>query len=549
MIKRVCKDATAGICITVAMCFLYFIYAPLELYFTNIDEFWFDLSLLLTAMGVTFLMAVVICVSVMAFLCAKVRKLYNVVTIVCAIIYIATYIQGNFLVKNLPPLDGTAIDWSEYPAERIKSIVVWIAVTVLVLLIIRIIGTDRIRMIIKWGSCGVTAMLLVTLISLCIMSKGYESKANLTASAKDLFEVSENQNFIILLLDAVDSTTFSELLVDHPEYEDIFEDFTYYRNTMGVYSFTKHSIPFILSGDWYENDETFEQYSTNAYMESPLFDKLEEQGYKMGIYEAELLLMDERFDRFDNVLSNKWGTSSWWDFTRWQIQMAGFKYAPYDLKRICFVNPKAFQALRIPPDGYEAFTDSNVEFYDMALHEELSYTSQNSFKFIHVTGAHLPFQYDADMNIIEDATYETNMEASMSIAREYLNKLRESDIYDNSIIIVMADHGFSSADYEELYRQNPILFVKGIGERHVMQTSLAPVSFVDLQEAYLRLLNSKDSTEIFDCKEGEERKRRYLFYHYNDESSMYEYEQTGMAWNRKTFLPTGIEYIYGEEKE
>lgn len=547
MIKKLCKDAGAGISITVAMCFLYFIYAPLELYFTNKDEFWFDLSLLLTTMGAVFLIAAIFCTGVMVLLRAKAQRLYHIAVTACAVVYIATYIQGNFLVKNLPPLDGTAIDWADYPAERIKSILVWIAVTALVLVLVKVIRMDKLQAVIKWGSLGVTAMLLITLISLCVMSKGYESKLNLTVSTKDLFEVSENQNFIILLLDAADSTTFTELLEKHPEYEDIFEDFTYYRNAMGVYSFTKHSIPFILSGDWYENDETFEQYSTNAYMESPLFAELEEEDYKMGIYEAELLLTDERFYRFCNVLSNEWGTSSWLDFIRWQIQMAGFEYAPYDLKRICFVNPDAFKELRIPPEGYETFTNSNAEFYNRILNEEFTYTSEDSFKFIHVSGAHLPYQYDENMNIIEDATYETNMEASMTIARDYLNKLRDSGVYDNSVIIVMADHGFSSADYEELYRQNPILFIKGVGEKHAMQTSLAPVSFVDLQEAYQRLLAGADSTEIFDCQEGEERERRYLFYYYNDESPMYEYKQTGMAWDRESLVPTGKEYVYGDE--
>lgn len=292
--------------------------------------------------------------------------------------------------------------------ERIKSILVWIIIAVLALVGIKIMQKDKIKMVIKWGSIGMTLMLFATLISLCIMNHGYRAKANLAVTNKDLFQFSENQNFIILLLDATDSTTFTELLDKHPEYEEIFEDFTYYRNTMGAYSFTKHSVPFILSGDWYENDETFEQYSAEAYMNSPLFEELEKQNYKMDLYEADLLLTDEGFCRFENILQNPWGTSSWWDFIRWQVQMTGFEYAPYDLKRICFVNPEAFKKLRIPPKGYDTFTDSNKDFYDAVINEELTYTTDSCFKFIHVSGAHVPFQYDENMNIIENATYETN---------------------------------------------------------------------------------------------------------------------------------------------
>jgi hypothetical protein len=463
--------------------------------------------------------------------------------ILCGIIYAASYIQGNFLVKNLPVLDGSPIDWTAYPAERVKSILVWVTVTVLVLILVKIVKMDRILNVIKWMSCGVTAMLFITIVSLGIMSGGYGKKPNLAATTKDMFEVSTNQNFIILLLDAVDSSTFTELLEKHPEYEETFADFTYYRNAMGVYSYTKHSIPFILSGCWFENEEDFEDYSANAYMTSPLFEELKAQDYKMELYEEELILNNEWFAKFDNILPNEWGTTDWWAFTRWNIQMAVFKYAPYDLKRICFVNPEAFKNLKLQPEGEEVFTASDVDFYGGILQEETRYTEENTFKFIHVEGAHLPFQYDADMNIIEDATYESNVEASMTITAAYLDKLKESDAYDNSVIIVMADHGFDGAGYENLYRQNPILFVKGIGEKHDMQTSLAPVSYVDLQGAYSRLLAGADSSSIFDCQEGEERERRYLYYVYGEEDHMYEYEQTGMAWERDTFLPTGREYI------
>jgi hypothetical protein len=57
------------------------------------------------------------------------------------------------------------------------------------------------------------------------------------------------------------------------------------------------------------------------------------------------------------------------------------------------------------------------------------------------------------------------------------------------------------------------------------------------------LLAGSESSRIFDWQEGDERERRYLYYLYNEESDIYEYKQTGMAWERDTFLPTGREYI------
>ena len=58
-------------------------------------------------------------------------------------------------------------------------------------------------------------------------------------------------NFIILLLDAMEGGTYNEVAQNHPEYAEIMKDFTYYDNTVCGYTFTKQSIPFILSGIYF----------------------------------------------------------------------------------------------------------------------------------------------------------------------------------------------------------------------------------------------------------------------------------------------------------
>ena len=55
---------------------------------------------------------------------------------------------------------------------------------------------------------------------------------------------------------------------------------------MGAYPFTARSIPFILSGEWFENRTLFEKYNSNIYKNSSFFSTLEERNYKLGIYET-----------------------------------------------------------------------------------------------------------------------------------------------------------------------------------------------------------------------------------------------------------------------
>jgi hypothetical protein len=92
-----------------------------------------------------------------------------------------------------------------------------------------------------------------------------------------------------------------------------------------------------------------------------------------------------------------------------------------------------------------------------------------------------------------------------------------------------------------------MLFVKGINEHHdSMQTDSAPISQADFQEAYMRLLNGADSSEIFDWKEGDIRQRRYLFHLPVKEADriLYEFVDTGDCTDTEDIERTGNFYYY-----
>ena len=51
------------------------------------------------------------------------------------------------------------------------------------------------------------------------------------------------------------------------------------------------------------------------------------------------------------------------------------------------------------------------------------------------------------MNIIDEheGTFEMSVEAVMLEAADYVEKLRESGVYDNTVLIIMADHGYNGS--------------------------------------------------------------------------------------------------------
>ena len=552
MKKRNKKQLLPGIITAVAISFLLFLYAPVDLYCSNISEFWFGFgTLLIAALGIFFLgVAIMIVIYLIAWLIHPI--LYRIGLAVGLLVLVCTYVQGNFLISNLPPLDGTTIDWDNYTILRTQDLILWgIAAAVVVLLFV-LLKKNLFEKTVLYVSGGLTLMLLITMVSVTVTSGALKTKVHYQIGADREFITSQDQNFVIFLLDAVDAREFSELLTENADYYDTFRDFTYFENTVGAYSCTERSVPYILTGEWYENEMDFEEYVNDSYLNSPLFAELKNRGYRTEYYESEIYLNDDIAGLFTNIHRVEFKVSSYVRFVRQELKLIGFRYAPFDLKKKCVFKMAGFNELALADDPVEenSFAGADHEFADLV--ESYGFTAQDSektFKFIHLDGAHVPFIYDDDLNIIDEreGTYAQSVKSSVKTAKKLIEQLQNGNSYDNTIVIIMADHGYNGS-LEEMgdaawMRQCPLFMVKGMDEHHdTMQVSEAPVSFEDLQEAYCRLMDGKQSDEIFDWKEGDTRERRFLWYSFLDEDHMVEYMQTGHAQDMDTMVPTGREY-------
>ncbi len=542
--KNVLKNSLASIIMSFAACFMIFLYAPIEIFFTNVEEFNFAFSDIISTMLPVFFGAFILFSGIFIILRRINIKVYNIVLIIYFIIFVSTYIQGTYMSGNLPPLDGRTINWAEYSDQRIHSIVLLVAVSAIMILIVKFKQWDIMYKMVKFLSLIMTAQFILVLIHVGTVSNGFSTERDLEITSDNLLDVSEDKNFFILLLDAVDSDSLSILMDKHPEYKEAFSDFTYYRNMSCAYPFTKLSLPFIFSGKWYENERNFEEYDTESYKESPFFSLLQDNSYDMTLYEIDAPL-DDDIAKFKNIKAKDYEITSKSEMTLAQMKLIGFKYAPFDIKQFCTVTNSDFQDLKKTLDGTELFTNNNAAFYNKLKEKDLNIIDGNLFKYVHIEGAHVPYRYNENVDVIDNASYETNLEASMTITMEYLKKLKESGAYDNSVIIIMSDHGYGDGDVPE-GRQNPIFFVKGFEEtKDKMLISDAPVAHEDLQGAFAKLIDDEKSTDIFDWKEGDERNRRYLFYVFHSKENykhITEYNITGHAADDSSLIPTGREF-------
>ncbi len=112
--------------VSLAISFMLCIFAPIDAYYANKDEFWFSLGQMLTVSIVAFL-------QVFAYLCAigiagSKSMLSDFLYLVAIGLFLYLYVQGNYIPRNYSVLNGTEIDWTSYTGYAVASIILGVAV-------------------------------------------------------------------------------------------------------------------------------------------------------------------------------------------------------------------------------------------------------------------------------------------------------------------------------------------------------------------------------------------------------------------------------------
>ncbi|MBQ1469161.1 MAG: hypothetical protein IIZ27_11850, partial [Solobacterium sp.] len=274
-------DVILALGVSFALIYLLFVYGPLEIYAHNISEFWFDIYVMMTSIVPVFFLLWFLITGILLLVRRYSQRWFMILSMVVFGTFLVFYIQGNFFVSNLPSMDGTTIRWSEYTKDMIISVCLVILV-IAVLCLGDYFIRERMRGMMSLISILISAVLVITTVSLAFSTNILNRKLHYIITDQENMTLSQDKNFLILLLDAVDSRMVYEQYTKDPEYyEEAFEDFMYYPDTAGAYSFTHEAVPFIMNGVWYENDQDFHDLQLTEMANSPLFRTLEQDHWSI----------------------------------------------------------------------------------------------------------------------------------------------------------------------------------------------------------------------------------------------------------------------------
>jgi hypothetical protein len=486
-------------------------------------------------------------------------KIYDYFYIILLWVFIGLYIQGNYIPRNYGLLDGSTIEWEQYTKYAVASLVI-IGMVILGIVITCIKGRNIALKIGSWIFSFVTAMLLVTLVTLSI--KNFDTVTSLTdeqyvVTEKSMLSLSEEKNIVVILLDQFGSDVFLEML-ESEEGDEIREklvDFTYYPDTVGAYPVTPTSLAYILTGEWYENQEKYDDYVKNAYSKTTLYSTLQEQGYDVGVYTNRSYLDSSNdYNTYVNVGQGRYKVSNYKHFVADIYKLVAFNYVPHQLKKYFVIYTDDLNKWRTlkSKDGENVYTQSTVDFYDNLVKERISIdNSVYSFRFYHLDGVHGPHTFGKDLKSDTQESYTRYDEGlgCVTVVNEYMNQLKELGVYENTAVVVMADHSYNR---EYTLGRNPIFMVKNFGETHEFEVSDKQLSYEDLQATFISLATDEVMPNSIWSEEIDNRtERRFLWYDngtYQVDGFVpdtWEYMVTEPAYEPDSMTPTKKIYITG----
>ncbi len=493
---------------TGVLAFTFFVFLPSDSYFANAMDFGFPYQAFIFIQLLIMLGFTVVPAFVMSLLK---EKPYRVVYALFMGLSLCVYAQYMFMNSPLKLMDGETMNWDQYIPFSIITGLVWIAIL-----------AGSVLVAVKWDKVwdklhiflpAILGAVQCVALLLTIFSAGeraFSYKVHYMSAAEQ-FTVSKKDNVVVFILDAVDNRYFKQLLAEEPELFEGYEDFTMFTNTCSVFDSTPTSITQMFTGmEFHVELPGREWYNTawNNRRTEEFFGRLHDANYIINGYSINSDTESHYFGLFDNcktrdVDDSQVGTGMVDNvlivdnFTK----LALYRSLPFALKRFANAEGVVFDAVVAYEDAAVCY---NNDDFAKKLKLVTGETDANYFTTQHINGTHFP---------CSDVIGESKR--LLKLLREYMDQLKALGLYDNSTIIITADHGEHNDSHPNV-AATPIFMVKRKGEsKSELTLNNAPIYHEDFQATILELTGLYDKstdeemfgTPVFDIPEDAVRTR------------------------------------------
>ena len=433
-----------------AFAFTFFVFGPYELYIQSVQYLTFDFSYLVLPMALCGLAFFVLSAGLLLVLRGK---LHNYAVSALFSVTLLGWLQGNFINIDHGALDGSTVEWSAYAIPALLNAVLWLAVAVAVFALMyfsRKVWTITVRLV----CIAIIGAQLIALVSILPTAFSSRKDQDLYISDKDLYKLSDKKNVVVFLLDRMDKVFMDGMLERYPEWKDNeLGGFTFYRNFTGSYTRTMPSVCYLLTGVVQDYSMPPDEYFTKAWTESTFLSDIKNAGYGARIYSELAYVFGKASNlngKADNLVRHKTTVDYSLMLTK-MLKLSAYRYSPEAFKPYFRIYTGDLAAIAtVDDESAQMHVTDDCKFWENFRNEGLTIddTSKGEFVFYHFSGAHDPYYIDENAQRVVTEGYNSSSEAmyaqitgDMTQMFRYFNAMKEAGVYDDTTIIITADHG------------------------------------------------------------------------------------------------------------
>jgi len=425
------------------------------------------------------------------------RKWKVLMEILFASFAVSSFIYAFFIQLNFGSLDGLVLTGEKtFLATYSWYILEYCLLVILVLAIVKLFNTNKRNYLIF---ISILNLLVVGQTVFQSVRLEFSSEKDISSYDRSLPSDSEQvlgfskdkNNVIVFMLDMFQGSYISRIMEDNPDLINRYSGFTWFPNTLSISYYTNASLPVLLGGWEFEPVEMGRKPGKNLMEKivssyDSLIQQAQNENYSMSFvdpsfyetYRGELTPLREKgataayssqFRNYweDNHMESSQSMNEAANKSRLLYMIGLFRIVPFAVKAPIY-NEGGWLSLENSRFSLQK-SDYNHVFSRASFLKSLPIlsntdSSEATFKFFLSELTHTPFGISEDGEIMLDGAAEkeflsstTGMKSyysaywALTYIGEFLEWLKVNDIYDNSRIILVSDHG--------IHHESPYVFI------------------------------------------------------------------------------------------
>ena len=527
------------------------LFIPVTLYAGNIESFAVPIGSILVLFCIPALIIIFI-----LFIAGGLmeEKKYNRFILFIAVTGLLVWFQGNILVWDYGLLDGKNIDWEQKVWRGWIDMAIWICAYIFVFAFHRALNKQII-------------FLSIAIFSIQLLNASYlfyrnfdefSKKAgayNYSDNLDKIFSFSGEKNVVHIILDSFQADIFNEIINDvknGDKYRSELDGFIFYKEHTGAFPTTYLSVPAILGGEIYRNHMPKKEFIRNVLENNSILNAASNAGYEVDLASDSFLIDIYTLGRHTNsyVIPDSYYLTKQMQIMDEALKLFDlslFRIAPHFLKRYIYNDQRWLLRPYILDTELTAFPYFAHNAFLIDMIQNMS-TDRNkpTYKYIHLMSTHWPFVIDGSGGKCryaggalpikrEPATWQ--MRCTLDVIVRLVNKMKETGIYDNTLIVIMGDHGAqitplrfmpgSKKDESGKYEFNldawimaqatPLMMIKLPQVNGELKVSTAPTSMSDTAitiNSVLGFGGNFKGRSMLELHPSEQRERKHYYYHW-----------------------------------